>query len=57
MLTKKEVTLSGVGDMCSRSRSASLNQSDINEFETEILEAIAMAEIKSTENVLKLEEQ
>ncbi|PNR98997.1 hypothetical protein X928_08360 [Petrotoga miotherma DSM 10691] len=56
MLAKKEVYLSGWGDMCCRSHDAAFFQSDFNEFETEILEALARIETEPSEIVLKNEE-
>lgn len=55
MLKEKKVALKGFGDMCSRSRSATIFQSDMTEFEKELLEAIGS--ITEDENEIEFVEE
>lgn len=57
MLKVGNVVLTGGGDNCSRSRNAPLlGQTEISEFEKDLLEAIAQLETNSLEDVLTEDE-
>lgn len=57
MLRARTVSLEGSGDCCSRSRSVAITQSEISEFETELLEAVAKLEAEALETLLNDEQE